>query len=136
MGIKWIAFTCILFAVSTLLLTVFHYENPLKTHTKNESAIFLMNASANVEKRLHFVIQQDAFGYGYLECMEGKKSVDIHCPELLNGMVRFAKENHYPAFKHITLSDLTDKAIFEKIGDEYAEIAATTWPHYFPMSQS
>lgn len=122
--------------ITTLLLVACHHDNPLKTHAPKESALFLMNASANVEKRLHFVIQQDAFGYGYLECMEGKRSVDIRCPDLLNGMVQFAKENHYPAYKHITLSDLTDKSVFEKIGDEYAEIAATTWPHYFPVSQS
>ena len=122
--------------ITALLLAGCHHENPLTKHTPKESALFLMNASANVEKRLRFVIQQDAFGYGYLECMEGKKSVDIRCPDLLNGMVQFAKENHYPAFKQITLSDLTDKAMFEKIGDEYAEIAATTWPHYFPVSQS
>ena len=108
--------------ITALLLAGCHHENPLTKHTPKESALF--------------VIQQDAFGYGYLECMEGKKSVDIRCPELLNGMLQFAKENHYPSFKKITLSDLTDKAMFEKIGDEYAEIAATTWPHYFSVSQS
>lgn len=121
--------------ITALLLAACHHDNPLKTHSPKESAVFLMNASANIEKRLHFAIQQESFGYGYLECMEGKKSVEILCSELLNGMVQFAKENHYPAFKQINLSDLTDKAMFEKIGDEYAEIAATTWPHYFPVSQ-
>jgi hypothetical protein len=122
--------------IAALLLAGCHHDNSLTKHAPKESALFLMNASANVEKRLHFIIQQDAFGYGYLECMEGKKSVDIRCPDLLNGMVQFAKENHYPAFKQIILSDLTDRVMFEKIGDEYAEIAATTWPHYFPVSQS
>jgi len=126
----------ILVTIITLLLAACHHNNPLATRALKESALFLMNASANVEKRLHFVIQEDAFGYGYLECMEGKKSLDIRCPDLLNGMVQFAKENHYPAFKHITLSDLTDKTVFEKIGDEYAEVAASMWPHYFSVSQS
>lgn len=121
--------------VAALLLSACHHDNPLKTHTTKESAIFLMNASANVEKRLNFTIQQGSFGYGYLECMEGKKSVEIRCPDLLNGMIQFAKENHYPAFKQITLSDLTDKTVFETIGDQYAEIAASTWPHFFPVSQ-
>ncbi|KTD20125.1 hypothetical protein [Legionella londiniensis] len=120
--------------ITTLLLVACHHENPLKTQPAKASAIFLMNASANVEKRLHFAIAQGAYGYGYLECMEGKKSAEIHCPDLLNGIVRFAKENHYPLFKNITLADLTDKATFEQLGDEYAEIAATTWPHYFPVS--
>ena len=122
-------------ALAILLLTGCHHDNPLKTQNPKESAIFLMNASANVEKRLHFVIQKDSFGYAYLECMEGKKSEEIRCPELLGGMVAFAKENHYPAFKHITLSDITDKAVFENLGDEIAEIAVTTWPHYFTMAR-
>lgn len=118
-----------------MLLSACHHDNPLKTHSLKEVAVFLLNASANVEKRLHFAIQQDAYGYGYLECMEGKKSAEIHCSDLLNGMVQFAQENHYPAFKNITLSDLTDKTVFERIGDEYAEVAVTTWPHFFPASQ-
>ena len=122
--------------ITVLLLAGCHHDNPLKTHSPKDSAIFLMNASANVEKRLNFAIQQGAFGFGYLECMEGKKSIEIRCPDLLNGMVRFAKENHYSAFKYVTLADLTDKTVFETIGDEYAEVAATTWPHYFPVSQS
>lgn len=121
--------------VTALLLAGCHHDNPLKTHSHKESVVFLMNASANIEKRLNFAIQQEAYGYGYLECMEGKESVEIHCSDLLNSMVQFAKENHYPGFKQITLSDLTDKTMFEAIGDEYAEIAATTWPHYFHASQ-
>ena len=122
--------------ITVLLLAGCHHDNPLKTHSPKDSAIFLMNASANVEKRLNFAIQQGAFGFGYLECMEEKKSIEIRCPDLLNGMVRFAKENHYSAFKYVTLADLTDKTVFKTIGNDYAEIAATTWPHYFPVSQS
>lgn len=121
--------------IIVLLLAGCHHDNPLKIQPPKASAVFLMNASANIEKRLNFPIQQGAFGYGYLECMEGKKSIEIRCPELLNGMVQFAKENHYPAFKQMTLSDLTDKTVFETIGDKYAEVAATTWPHYFTVSQ-
>lgn len=121
---------------SSLILTACHHDNPLKTQSPKASALFLMNASANVEQRLHFAIKKDAFGYAYLECMEGKKSPEIRCLDLLHGMVGFAKENHYPAFKKLTLADLSDKAVFEKIADDYAETAATNWPHYFPVSAS
>lgn len=122
--------------VSAVLLSACHHENPLKTHPIKESTAFLVNASANAEKRLHFSIQQDSYGYAYLECMEGKQSAEIQCDHLYQGMVAFAKENHYVGFKSITLSDLTDQRVFQVLGDDYAETAATTWPHYFPVGQS
>ena len=124
--------------ITAALLSACHHENPLTTHTRKLSASFLVSASANVEKRLHFAIQQDAYGYGYgyLECMEGKQSPEIQCADLYQGMVAFAKENHYVGFQSITLSDLTDLRIFKILGDDYAETAATTWPHYFPVGNS
>lgn len=122
--------------VAAMFLSACQHDNPLKTHPIKDSASFLVNASANVEKRLHFAIHQDAYGYAYLECMEGKKSAEIQCDKLYNGMIVFAKENHYSGFKNITLSDLTDPRVFRLLGDDYAETAATTWPHYFPVGQS
>jgi hypothetical protein len=122
--------------VITLTLSACFHNNPLKTQPKRQSAVFLMNASANVEKRLQFAIKKGSYGYGYLECMEGKKSPEINCRALYQGMVVFAKEGHYPAFKSVTIWDLRDKQFFETIGDDYAEVAITTWPHYFPVSQS
>lgn len=122
--------------VAAVFLSACQHENPLKTHPIKESTSFLVNASANAEKRLHFAIQQDAYGYAYLECMEGKKSAEIQCDRLYQGMVAFAKENHYAGFKNITLSDLTDQRVFQILGDDYAETAATMWPHYFPVGQS
>lgn len=117
--------------ISILLLAACHHENPLKTHTPNETAHFLMQASANVEKRLHFTIKKDSFGFGFLECLEGRKSTDIQCDDLREGMVRFAKENHYPDFNAITLSDLTDESLLTTLGDDYVEVALTTQPHFF-----
>ncbi len=122
--------------ITAALLSACHHENPLKTHPRELSASFLVNASANVEKRLHFAIQQDSYGFGYLECMEGKKSPEIQCADLYQGMVAFARENHYAGFQSITLSDLTDQRVFKILGDAYAETAATTWPHYFPAVKS
>ncbi|HAT9741603.1 protein LvrD [Legionella pneumophila serogroup 1] len=107
-----------------------HHENPLKTQTAKASITFLINASANAEKRLHFAIHNDAYGFTYLECMEGKQSPEIHCDALYQGMIAFAKEGHYAGFQTVTQADLTDQKVFESLADEYAETAATIWPHF------
>ena len=115
-----------------LILTACHHDNPLKTHSKKQSAVYLMNASANVEKRLQFAVKSDEHGYGYLECMEGKKNPEINCKALYQGMISFSKEGYYLGFETITLADLTDKAVFTDLGDDYAEVMITTWPHFYP----
>ena len=83
-----------------MLLNACHHENPLKTQTIKISTKFLVNASANVEKRLEFPIHKDAFGFAYLECMEGKKSTEIRCRDLYQGMIAFAHEGHYPTLQN------------------------------------
>lgn len=107
-----------------------HHDNPLKTQPAKASVTFLINASANAEKRLHFAIHRDAYGFAYLECMEGKQSPEINCDALYQGMITFAKEGHYAGFQTITQTDLTDQKVFESLADEYAETAATIWPHF------
>ncbi len=89
-----------------------------------------MNASANAERRLHIPTQKDSYGYAYLECMDGKKSPELHCASLYLGMAAFAKENHYPGFKSLRAKDLVDSTFFKKIADDYAEFAATYEPHF------
>ncbi|HEM0340705.1 TPA: protein LvrD [Legionella pneumophila] len=114
----------------TATISACHHENPLKTNPAKASVTFLINASANAEKRLHFSIHKDAYGFVYLECMEGKQSPDIRCDALYQEMVDFAKEGHYSGFKTITLSNLTDQKVFESLANEYAQTAATIWPHF------
>lgn len=121
----------IIIGVSILFLTACHHDNPLKTHSKSESAIFLMNASANAEKRLQFSMKTDERGYGYLECMEGKNNTEIDCAKLFTSIVQFAKEDHFKGFKSLTLADLTDKTVFDSMGDTYAEVLVSTWPTYY-----
>jgi len=121
----------ILLSTTSLLLAACFHNNPLKTKPIEESATFLINASANAEKRLHFPIPEDSLGYAYLECMEGKKSKEINCPKLFEAMINFAKENHFRAYKNLSLSELTDKATFDRIAETYAENAATTWPTFY-----
>lgn len=105
-------------------------RKPVKTQPAKASVTFLINASANAEKRLHFAIHKDAYGFAYLECMESKQSSDIQCDALYQGMIAFAKEGHYSGFQTITLPYLIDKKVFESLADEYAETAATIWPHF------
>jgi hypothetical protein len=118
-----------------LLISACHHTNPLKTNPRKQSTLFLMNASANAEKRLHFAIQNDSYGYGYLECMAGKISPEMNCQELYYGMVSFAREGHYAGFNSITLSDLTDPAVFETLADVYAETAVSSWPQFYPVTK-
>lgn len=126
---KWNTMATVI--AGTLALTACHHDNPLKAHTKQESAAFLMNASANLERRLRFDVKKDEHGYGYLECMEGKKNHEIHCDALYQGIVGFAKEDHYPGFASITLKDLTDKGVFDGLSDDYYEVMASTCPVYY-----
>ncbi|HFS5639717.1 TPA: T4SS-associated protein LvrD [Legionella pneumophila] len=116
--------------VMVATLSACHHENPLKTQPAKASVTFLINASANAEKRLHFAIHKDAYGFAYQECMEGKQSRDIQCNELYQGMIAFAREGHYSGFQTITQADLTEQKVFESLADEYAETAATIWPHF------
>lgn len=130
---RWHSLTII---TSILALSACHHDNPLKMHSKQQSANFLMNASANVEKRLYFDVRKDEHGYGYLECMEGKNNPEIHCENLYKGIVAFAKEGHYPDFKFITLNDLTDQTVFAGLKDDYFDVMVSTWPHFFPVVKS
>lgn len=119
-----------------LLLSACHHDNPLLTNSKLESATFLMNASANVEKRLKFAVKKDEYGFGYLACMEKKPDSGMNCDALYRGMVAFAKEKHYPGFESLTLADLSDRVVFEALGDDYAEVMVSTWPKYYSIGQS
>ena len=127
---------CTTMLVASLLLTACHTHQPLKTHSKHQSATFLMNASANVEQRLKFNERLDEYGYGYLECMEGKKNSEINCDALYRGMVAFAKEGHYFGFQSVTLNELTSHAVFDELSDDYYEVMAMTWPKYYPATPS
>lgn len=117
--------------LAMLLLTACHHDNPLQTHNKNESATFLMSASANAEKRLQLPIKTGDRGALYLECMEGKQDKNIDCQALYQAMVTFAKEGHYPDFKAVNLSHLTNKNIFASLTDDYVEVLTSDWPSYF-----
>ncbi|MCW8452967.1 protein LvrD [Fluoribacter dumoffii] len=121
--------SCIMI-LGALTLCACHHENPLKTHLKKDTLNFLMNASANVEKRLHFPTQKDSYGYAYLECMEGTKNPELQCGALYNKMVSFAKEGHYQDFKNLNIKDLTDSAFFIALADDYAEFAGTHEPRF------
>lgn len=117
----------------SLCLSACHHDNPLLTHSKSQSAIFLMNASANAEKRLKFAVKKDEYGFGYLECMEEKNYPEMNCNALYQGMVAFAKEKHYVGFEKLTLADLTDQVVFDELGDDYAEVMVSTWPQYYSV---
>lgn len=119
-----------------LALCACHHQNPLKTHSKEVSLKFLLNASANAEKSLHIPIQKDSYGYAYLECMDGKTSPEISCGALYRGMVAFAKAQHDVGFQRLSVNDLTDHSAFTLLAEDYAEYAATHEPHFLSENHS
>lgn len=125
------------FLIANLIaLCACQHQNPLKTHTKQETLRFLLDASANAEKRLHIPTQKDSYGYAYLECMDGKAGLKLPCDALYQGMVSFAKEQHHKSFKHLTLKDVTDHTLVTSLADDYAEFAATHEPHIYSEKHS
>lgn len=121
--------------LSTLTLCSCHHKNPLTTHTKQDTFQFLLNASANAEKRLHIPTQKDSYGYAYLECMDGKTSPDLSCKALYQEMVSFAQEQH-TGFEQLSLKDVTDSSVFASLAEDYAEYAATHEPHLLSENKS
>jgi hypothetical protein len=117
-----------LFILSVFALCACHHDNPLKKHSKQDTLAFLLNASANAEKRLHIATQKDSYGYGYLECMGGQENPELHCNALYLGILMFAQEGHYPGFNKLNAQDLTDYAFFATIADDLAEFAVTHEP--------
>lgn len=114
--------------LGALTLCACHHTNPLTTHTKQDTFQFLLNASANAEKRLHIPIQKDSYGYAYLECMDGKTSPELSCDALYKEMVSFSKEQH-TGFEHLSVKDVADSSVFASLAEDYAEYAATHEPH-------
>ncbi|MCL9682912.1 T4SS-associated protein LvrD [Legionella maioricensis] len=118
-----------------IALCACHHQNPLTTHSKQDTFRFLLNASANSEKRLHIPTQKDSYGYAYLECMDGKTSPEISCDALYKEMVSFAKEQH-TGFEHLSVKDVTDSSVFASLAEDYAEYAATHEPHILSENKS
>lgn len=116
---------------AAFLLSACHHDYPLKTHNQKENLLFLINASANSEKRLHLPVKEGDRGVIYLECMEGKKDKEINCTALYQTMISFAREGHYQGYESITLPELTDHKVFDELADDYLETLADTWPTYY-----
>ncbi|HHG8507938.1 TPA: T4SS-associated protein LvrD [Legionella pneumophila] len=121
--------------LGVLTLCACHHKNPLTTHTKQDTLKFLLNASANAEKRLHIPIQKDSYGYVYLECMDGRASSELSCNALYQEMVSFAKEQH-TGFEHLSVKDVSDSSVYASLAEDYAEYAATHEPHLLSENKS
>lgn len=107
------------------LLTACHHENPLKTNKAFKSAAFLVTASYHATKALHIKSEPDLEGGVYSDCMEDKIK-NINCNNFYKAMVAFASKGEYPAFKGITVADLTDEDTFLALRDAYEESVLLT----------
>jgi hypothetical protein len=117
--------------LAMLLLTACHHDNPLQSHSKKQSLLFLINASANAEKRLNLPIKDGDRGVVYWECMGGEKDKDINCNALYQAMIDFAKEGHCKAYENLTLGQLTDTTVFKGLDAGYLDALVDTWPTYY-----
>lgn len=102
--------------LSVSLTACFGHDNPLKKMPPKQSAQFLVSASQYAEKALK-VFQTPGGGY-YGQCMMGKQKTSL-CNKLYTNMVTFAKKT--PGFKSITVSDLTNKSVWNVIKPDYQQ---------------
>lgn len=107
--------------LSVLLLCCFLsscHKNPLKTHSEHKSSRFLINASVAAEHSLHLGLGNIGARRAYPNCME-RKINNIDCKALYQAMVDFAKEGTFAEFKGVTVADLTDESVYERLREEY-----------------
>ena len=122
--------TAVIFGLSSaVLLTACSGGNPLEKESPKTVNTFLKEASAYAELKVNFNLG-DRQGYMYLTCMEGlKKPIKGQpdfCPTLYHHMVDYAQQTDGP-FKHLTVKQLTDKALFQQRQEEASK-------HFFSAS--
>ncbi len=90
-------------------------SNPLDDPDHKTTARHLLSASQYAEKTLKLG-QPPYRGYFYEACMKGKEKSKT-CKSLY--FVMFKKLRHQKAYRHLSLSDLTDKPMWLHIRDDY-----------------
>lgn len=114
------AMPIISFILLSSLLAACH-ENPLKTHSKTQSATFLIDASHQAEKMLNLSSKTERSAW--LACMKGKEE-SLDCKTLFDAMVRVAKDNK--AFATLTRADLMDSSVLATLEERYDELLFNT----------
>jgi hypothetical protein len=101
------------------LLSACH-KNPLKIQSEQKSSRFLINASVAAEKSLHLGLSEISAQRAYLNCMDGKNT-PFDCKAFYQAMADFSKTEAFTAFKGITVADLMDKSVFDRLREEYEQ---------------
>ena len=96
------------------------HKNPLKTQSEQNSTRFLINASVAAEQSLHLGLNDLSAQRAYLNCMDAK-STTFDCTAFYQAMADFSKRGTFPDFKGITLTDLTDKSVFNTLREGYEQ---------------
>ena len=107
------------FVVLACFLSACH-KNPLKTQSEQNSTRFLINASVAAEKNLHLGLSDPSAQRAYLNCMD-RKHITFDCKAFYQAMADFSKKGTFPDFNEITLTDLTDKSVFDRLRAGYEE---------------
>lgn len=94
-------------------LTACH-ENPMHTHSKQETIAFLRTAATHAEKEMHLNARKG--GRFYANCMEGNNE-EINCQQFFNAMLQFAKTSQ--AYSELTYKELTDAKQYAALAEDY-----------------
>ena len=106
---------CIFTLASVVLLAGCQENpNPLKKMEPSVVAKFLVDASANAEKKLNLYRRFQR--KGYQRCIEEQESVAL-CNKLYSEILAYAKTQD--DFKEVTLSNLKDRTLWKSIQDDY-----------------
>lgn len=100
--------------LAALLAACSSHKNPLNTASPDQAARFLLQASQAAEKKLQ-VFSAPGGGY-YGRCMSGSLQKPL-CSKLYQAMTAFAATT--VVFKGMTVNDLTDKKVFNKLKNDY-----------------
>ena len=91
------------------------YQNPITKNTPKKTISVLRHAAMAAEKQMGV---ERTTGWTYGACMDIEpQTVKVDCSALFNVMWPLVKKD--PAFKHMTLAQLTNKETFEPLAEDY-----------------
>lgn len=103
-----------MFLASAFVLTGC-YQNPVTKNTPKKTISVLRHAAVAAEKQMGV---ERTTGWTYGVCMDIEpQTVNVDCAALFRVMLPLVKKD--PAFKHMTLAQLTNKETFEPLAEDY-----------------
>ena len=99
-----------------------HEQNPLTKDSPDVAAKFLYQTARQAFASLHLKGPND--GYDFMACMRHQQQTGVDCQKLYKMMLSIARNK--PAYKHLTLKQLTSPEMWETVSEEYARLQFDT----------